>query len=292
MGTLRQYFDHDFLTIPAGGVGTAQSSTTIAVNCGELQFFVTLKLCHDLDANSKYWMVYSPSGLPKLALLSLLEKPEIRDGRMPSAPMGGGFLHLAVNGRSTEKTVFTGRVFYYVDDTLSEAAIREITEHGRSLGLDVTVRETAYATTRSIGERPLAFISHDSADKADVARPLAQRLIELRCPVWYDEFTLKIGDNLRESIDNGIRNAHRCVLVLSPAYFSNKGWGRAEYDSIFTREMIEKDNIILPIWHNVGKEDVFQYSTWLPSRVGLKTSLGIEVIAQKIAGVLRPLANP
>jgi hypothetical protein len=45
------------------------------------------------------------------------------------------------------------------------------------------------------------FISHASEDKADVARPLADLLVDRALDVWYDEFTLTVGDSLRRSID-------------------------------------------------------------------------------------------
>ena len=47
------------------------------------------------------------------------------------------------------------------------------------------------------------FISHASEDKDDFVRPLANALKSLGVKVWYDEFTLKIGDSLRGSIDRG-----------------------------------------------------------------------------------------
>ena len=45
------------------------------------------------------------------------------------------------------------------------------------------------------------FISHASEDKEDLVRPLAVALEKLGVKVWYDEFTLKVGDSLRRSID-------------------------------------------------------------------------------------------
>jgi AbiTii/TIR domain len=48
------------------------------------------------------------------------------------------------------------------------------------------------------------FISHASEDKDDVARPLADKFIELGLSVWYDEYTLTVGDSLRRSIDRGL----------------------------------------------------------------------------------------
>jgi hypothetical protein len=51
------------------------------------------------------------------------------------------------------------------------------------------------------------FISHASEDKDAVARPLAERLRSLGLTVWYDEFTLSLGDSLRQSIDYGLANS-------------------------------------------------------------------------------------
>ena len=46
-----------------------------------------------------------------------------------------------------------------------------------------------------------AFVCHASEDKDDVVRPLAERLREQHIEVWYDEFSLKMGDSLRRSIE-------------------------------------------------------------------------------------------
>jgi len=105
----------------------------------------------------------------------------------------------------------------------------------------------------------LAFISHDSRDKEMFVRELAYELIKNHCMVWYDEFSLKVGDSLRVSIEKGLQEAKKCILVLSPNFLSNEGWGLAEFDSIFSREILEKKNVILPVWLNVTVKDVYKY---------------------------------
>ena len=55
----------------------------------------------------------------------------------------------------------------------------------------------------------------------------------MMCPVWYDEFALKVGNNLRTSIEAGIKKCKKCILVLSKNFFSNSGWTKKEFDSIF-----------------------------------------------------------
>ncbi len=47
------------------------------------------------------------------------------------------------------------------------------------------------------------FISHASEDKDTVVRALAAKLDSLQVRVWYDEFSLKVGDSLSASIDRG-----------------------------------------------------------------------------------------
>ena len=90
----------------------------------------------------------------------------------------------------------------------------------------------------------------------------------MRCPVWYDEFSLKIGDNLRESIEKGLKECKKCILVLSPNFLSNKGWAKTEFDSIFTRQILEKQKLLLPIWYKVSEHDVYSYSPSLSNVKG------------------------
>ncbi len=69
----------------------------------------------------------------------------------------------------------------------------------------------------------MVFISHDSHDKEEVASKIAIELTRRVCPVWYDEFSLKVGDSLRESIEKGLKECKKCILILSPSFLTNKG---------------------------------------------------------------------
>jgi hypothetical protein len=62
------------------------------------------------------------------------------------------------------------------------------------------------------------FISHASEDR-EIARPLAEGLQQMGLKVWFDEFTLKIGDKLRESIDNGLTKSNYGVVIVSRNFF-------------------------------------------------------------------------
>jgi hypothetical protein len=89
----------------------------------------------------------------------------------------------------------------------------------------------------------------------------------MMCPVWYDEYSLKVGDNLRESIEHGLKACKKCVIVLSTNFFSNGGWTKREFDSIFTREILEEKHLVLSVWSDVDKNMVYNYS---PSLLNVK----------------------
>jgi hypothetical protein len=115
-----------------------------------------------------------------------------------------------------------------------------------------------------------------------MAEPIAIGLQRLMCTVWYDEFSLKVGAPLRESIERGIKEATTCILILSPHFFSNNGWTKAEFDSIYTREIIEQDYVILPVWHNVTSSEVYLYSPRLVDRLGISTEKGIDEVVRQL----------
>jgi hypothetical protein len=81
------------------------------------------------------------------------------------------------------------------------------------------------------------FISHASEDKAVVAKPLADMLQAKGLKVWYDEYTLSIGDNLRRSIEQGLAGSRYGIVVLSPNFFAKK-WTQLELDGLFALERL------------------------------------------------------
>lgn len=87
------------------------------------------------------------------------------------------------------------------------------------------------------------FICHASEDKDDLARPLANALKDLHVEVWFDEFSLKVGDSLRRSIDRGLARSRFAVVVLSPAFF-RKNWPQRELDGLVAREMDNGESVI------------------------------------------------
>ena len=130
------------------------------------------------------------------------------------------------------------------------------------------------------------FISHASEDKDSFVRLLANRLKELDCSVFYDEYTLKVGDSLRRSIEQGLRSAKFGIVVLSRNFF-RKQWPAHELDALFTLEIAGRLRI-LPIWHEVTSKDVMNFSPLLADKVALNTSnSSLNDIADDLVSLLR-----
>lgn len=139
-------------------------------------------------------------------------------------------------------------------------------------------RESALSTVPSLVRKPESlpnyesgeeieydvFISHASEDKDEVVRPLAHALKEEGLRVWYDKFELRIGDSLRRKIDIGLSKSRFGIVVLSHN-FIKKGWTNYELDGIITKANTG-EQVVLPIWHNITKKEVIDFSPSLSGR--------------------------
>jgi len=124
------------------------------------------------------------------------------------------------------------------------------------------------------------FICHASEDKTSIARPLALELEKRNFKVWYDEYTLTLGDSLRRKIDEGLSTSQYGIVILSH-YFFQKEWPQKELDALVGRED-GKGKVILPIWHNIVKKDIIQYSPLLSDKLAVSSSKGIAFITDEI----------
>lgn len=280
MATLREYFDTDFTHILNG----AKTLKLQFENSLDLEVQVRLHL--DFAANARYISCFIPHHtVPIAALVMILEQIQLVLNLTDDIHVQAGYVgEKPVN---SQQLVFTGRVYFYSETDIPDNDFEELQRQALTNGLSICLRTQTYATERSKLEKPLAFICHDTRDKKEVARPIAMGLSRLMCPVWYDEFSLKVGGRLRESIEKGLKECKKCVLVLSPQFFSNTGWTRVEFDSIFTRELIESKDFLLPVWFGVTKKQVFEYSPSLANRVAVDWGLGETEVLRRLHREIR-----
>lgn len=130
------------------------------------------------------------------------------------------------------------------------------------------------------------FISHASDDKETIVKDLAEALRNTGLRVWYDDFELRIGDSLRRKIDRGLAKSRVGLVVLSQAFIT-KGWANYELDGIVNRS-VDGAQLLLPIWHQISKKEVMEYSPSLADKVARNTATHtVDEIAEEIAELLQ-----
>lgn len=165
---------------------------------------------------------------------------------------------------------FAAEINYEPNDVLWELIPREVvtSENEAAKGIEWDV-----------------FISHASEDKEAFARPLAEGLRKSDLKVWFDEFTLTIGDSLRRSIDRGLAHSRFGVVVIS-ADFLRKEWPQKELDGLVARE-INGVKVILPVWHRIDADQVRAYSPTLADRFAASSDKGLNHVINELVRAIR-----
>lgn len=133
------------------------------------------------------------------------------------------------------------------------------------------------------------FVSHAWEDKEDFVDEFVEELRKQGLIVWYDTNKLKWGDPIREKIDRGLAKSRYGVVILSPNYIApEKYWTKAELNGLFQVETIN-GKTILPIWHNLTKKQVTEYSPIIADRKAMNTD---SMTPAEIASELKDLFTP
>lgn len=291
MATLRQYFDTDFKH-------TLSVHKTIRIDTSNLEFEIIGRIHLDFNANCKFMSYFIPKSINTIGICEalIMDHQELVDELTSVVKISAGYAKprykLLIQGDhgdfeydeiiDASELIFTGRIFIYSETNLVEKDETTLQNFAKKENTATIFRSQNYVEARSQFEKPLAFISHDSRDKDNVARELAIQLSKMMCPVWYDEFSLRVGTSLRESIEKGIKECKKCILLLSKNFLSNSGWTKVEFNSVFTRELLEKENIILSVWVDVEVKEVYEYCTSLADRVAIPWNLGAEEVARRL----------
>ena len=143
--------------------------------------------------------------------------------------------------------------------------------------------------TQVVNEKYDVFIFHASEDKDSLVRKLAKKFKDdYQVNVWYDELSIAWGDSLRTAIDQGLANSKIGIVVISRP-FIKKGWTNYELDGLFQIEMTN-GKTILPIWHDITKDEVLEFSPSLAGKKALNTStFTTDEIAHKLKKMLKKL---
>lgn len=94
------------------------------------------------------------------------------------------------------------------------------------------------------------FISHANKDKEELVEELYQSLSKLGVKIFYDKESLEWGDNWKNKILNGTKNAEFAVIVISENFFDRE-WTEKELTEFLGRQNRNGQKLILPILHNI-----------------------------------------
>ena len=127
-------------------------------------------------------------------------------------------------------------------------------------------REVKRERTKGNQQKYDFFISYASENKKQ-ALSLVESLKEKNASVWFDDKELKIGDQIRTMLEQGLINSKYGIVLISNEYL-NKYWTNQELNSLYEMEEhgIKK---ILPILLNISHEEVKQKSPFLASKYSL-----------------------
>ena len=164
-----------------------------------------------------------------------------------------------------------------------EARIKELQQQ---ISQQVVVSEV---TPIADDEEYDVFVSHAFEDKESFVDEFVDALRAQGLKVWYDTDKLKWGDSMREKIDRGLAKSRYGVVILSPNYIAeHKYWTKAELNGLFQVETVN-GKTILPIWHNLTKKQVVEYSPIIADRKAMTTaSMAPEEIAAELKDLFAP----
>jgi hypothetical protein len=202
MASVREHFDKAFLYLLSVSVPLG-----IATPHGEVE--IVSKKMVDFDGRAKFLAVYVPSHPEWLSLCRflcgniehLLNPSGSSNVSLPPAQLVYGGYNIV----NAERLVITAQplceppiaeaalpfsrvMFFYSDNDATDAELTDLRSAAALNSIHLRWRGPLFAEKHSVGEKPIAFISHDSRDKADIARPLAISLQKKLCPVGLTNF--------------------------------------------------------------------------------------------------------
>ncbi len=246
----------------------------------EAPFKICRKAHYDFFSGAAYLSFYL-QGSVDLKKIAEIVGPHLHELLEP--PTGSVFRAYFGSQEIEAKFTDTKRVYFYSEAPIAQSEWEDVRQRFATTGVSVFYRGPKYAQSAVTRLHRPAFICHDTRDKKSVARPIAMKLSGTGCPVWYDEFSLRVGDHLRESVERGLKECKKCILIISPHFLHNKGWTKTEFDEIFTREVLEESDVILPVWRGVTSAEVFAYSPTLANRKALDwDKLGVDEVVKQL----------
>ena len=99
------------------------------------------------------------------------------------------------------------------------------------------------------------FLSHANKDKLSFVDELNESLKRLRVTIFYDKESLEWGDNWKQRILDGTKQAEFAIIVISENFFDRE-WTERELNEFLNRQNQNGQKLILPILHGISAEQM------------------------------------
>ena len=128
------------------------------------------------------------------------------------------------------------------------------------------------------------FIAHVAEDKT-VVRSFAFALRKKGLRVSYEGAELQAGDNLFQKLNREIDKSF-CGIVLISRSFVKQGWVEGGISELTVKTFTGKQ-ALLPVWHDIMREEVIQFCTGMADLVSRNTAVNtFDEIAEDVAGLI------
>lgn len=115
------------------------------------------------------------------------------------------------------------------------------------------------------------FISYVQSDSDEYVDKLYVALMSREIKTFRDKQVIRVGQSLRQSMDNALAKSKFSIVVFSPEYLT-KYWTNYEIDGILTKESLTGDQMIFPIWHGVTADEIASKSPSLANKLAWNSS--------------------
>lgn len=99
------------------------------------------------------------------------------------------------------------------------------------------------------------FISHCSRDKLKYVDDLVLEIKALGIKVFYDSESITWGDNIKDKIDEALKNSSLAVVVISKS-FLDREWTNYELEELLNRQESNGEKLILPLLYRISKKQM------------------------------------
>ena len=129
------------------------------------------------------------------------------------------------------------------------------------------------------------FLSYAIEDKIELASELCLKLEQSGLKVWYAGNELIVGESIHDIIMEGLTKSQFGVILVTNTYFE-KHWTLKELYTLMAREQ-DGPRVVIPVFHKITPKEVAIHDTLLAEKWALPTTMGLDLVADKIVERVR-----